>query len=167
MYIIDFQLWFYGNWSPWKKSKGLLGASSVNADFVLYDKFDAMPLFLGVQNFINIFKKLIKNCYPKTTFIFLISCLNQGEKKRRFISNFDLVLKIPPKSKNSKRGQKRQKLKIRLNTGYLFFLNFTVLKNFENRTTTGMGLGGGAEGRTLKSIDPVYIYIYTYIYLSM
>ena len=115
------------------------------------------PYFWGYKNFINIFEKLIKNCYPKTTFIFLISCLNQGEKKRRFISNFDLVLKIPPKSKNSKRGQKRQKLKIRLNTGYLFFLNFTVLKNFENRTTTGMGLGGGAEFLTLEIFDQYLI----------
>ena len=121
------------------------------------------PYFWGYKNFINIFEKLIKNCYPKTTFIFLISCLNQGEKRRRFISNFYLVLKIPPKSKNSKRGQKRQKLKIRLRYTSLIWLYFTVLKNFGNRTTTGMGLGGGAEGRTLKSIDPVSIYLSIYL----
>ena len=73
----------------------------------VYDKFDAMPLFLGVQKIYKYFEKLIKNCYPKTTFIFLISCLNQGEKKRRFISNFDLVLKIPQKIFLVLRGGKK------------------------------------------------------------
>ena len=143
-----------------KKEQGPTWCFFSKCWFCLYmTNLTLCPYFWGYKNFINIFEKLIKNCYPKTTFIFLISCLNQGEKKRRFISNFDLVLKIPPKSKNSKRGQKRQKIKIRLNTGYLFFLNFTVLKNFENRTTTELRWGGGAEGRTLKSSKPVYIYI--------
>ena len=84
---------------PMKKEQGHIWCFFSKCWFCMYMTNLTLRLyFWGHKNFINIFEKLIKNCYPKTTFIFLISCLNQGEKKRRFISNFDLVLKIPKKS---------------------------------------------------------------------
>ena len=52
--------------------------------------------FWGYKHFINIFEKLIKNCYPKTTFIFLISCLNQGEKKEGAQGGYYPPSALPP-----------------------------------------------------------------------
>ena len=106
-----------------KKEQGPIWCFFSKCCFCLYmTNLTLCPYFWGYKNFINIFKKLIKNCYPKTTFIFLISCQIK-EKKEEIYLKFLLSAKNTQKIFLVLRGAKKAKFK---NPATLCLINLAI-----------------------------------------
>ena len=61
----------------------------------IYDKFDAAPLFLGVHKFRKHIWNADKKLLLQNGLYISDSSTKNGEKNGKWISNYDLGLKIP------------------------------------------------------------------------